>query len=67
MIHPEVMELYKINILERDFKKGKHHLISQREHLVMGLTIVSGSKPSPVALCNSIYRKKFETNAKYQY
>ena len=39
---------------------SKHHLISQRENEIMGYTIVSGNKPSSVALhqnhANIIYR-----------
>ena len=39
--------------LERDFLIIKHHLISQRENKIMGYTIVSGNKPSSVALHSS--------------
>ena len=38
------------NKLERDFQICKHHLISQRENTIMGYTIVSGNRPSSVAL-----------------
>ena len=36
--------------IERGFQISKHNLISQRENEIMGYTIVSGNKPSPVAL-----------------
>ena len=36
--------------LERDFQISKHYLISQRENLIMGKTIISDNKPSSVDL-----------------
>ena len=38
------------NKFERDFQISKHHSISQRENKILGYTIVSGNKPSSVAL-----------------
>ena len=38
------------NKLERDFQISKHNFLSQRENYIMGYPIVSGNKPSSVAL-----------------
>ena len=38
------------NNFEQDFQISKHHFISQRENQIMGYTLVSGNKPSSVAL-----------------
>ena len=52
------------NKLQRDFKIRKHHFISQRENSIMGYTIVSGNKPSPVAInVHQNHAKVFYRNA----
>ena len=46
------------NLIRTRLQISKHHLISQREHKIMDYTIVSGNKPSSVAI-NQKHAKVF--------